>query len=68
MALSALQREQGLDPSHLDFFRRHRSQALHTRFRMLLSPGDDGTSGDPVLLPIADRCIEVDGLTRCDDG
>lgn len=35
MELSALHREQGLLPSHLDFFRRQRSQALHTRFRRL---------------------------------
>lgn len=35
MALSALQREQGDEPSHLLFFNRHRSQALQTRLRML---------------------------------
>lgn len=34
MALSALHREHGLDPSHLLFFNRHLSQALHTRLRM----------------------------------
>lgn len=34
IALSVLQREQGLEPSHLLFFRRHRSQALQTRFLM----------------------------------
>lgn len=47
MALSAVQREQGLAPSHLLFFRRHRSQALHTRFRMASAsdPDDDVRSG-----------------------
>lgn len=34
IALSALHREQGLEPSHLLFFSRHLSQALHTRLRM----------------------------------
>lgn len=32
MALSARQRVHGLEPSHLDFFIRQRSQALQTRF------------------------------------
>jgi len=35
MALSALHLVHGLDPSHLDFFRRQRSHALHTLFRRL---------------------------------
>lgn len=34
MTLSVLQRRHGLDPSHLVFFIRQRSQALRTRFRM----------------------------------
>jgi hypothetical protein len=34
MTLSVLHRRHGLDPSHLVFFIRHRSQALRTRFRM----------------------------------
>jgi len=34
IALSALHREHGLNPSHLFFFNRHLSQALHTRLRM----------------------------------
>jgi len=34
MALSVLQREHWLAPSHLPFFRRHLSQALQTRLRM----------------------------------
>lgn len=56
IALSTLHREQGLDPSHLLFLRRHLSQALQTRFRILLSPGDDGSSGVIVLLPMAVKC------------
>jgi hypothetical protein len=34
MTLSVLQRRHGLDPSHLVFFIRHRSQAFRTRLRM----------------------------------
>jgi len=34
IALSALHLEQGVDPSHLLFFNRHLSHALHTRLRM----------------------------------
>jgi hypothetical protein len=33
MALSALHRLHGFEPSHLDFFNRQRSHALHTRLR-----------------------------------
>jgi hypothetical protein len=34
MALSALHRKHGCDPSHLLFFIRQRSQALQTRLRI----------------------------------
>lgn len=34
IALFALHREHGSDPSHLFFFNRHLSQALHARLRM----------------------------------
>ena len=53
IALSALHRLQGLEPSHLDFFRRHLSQALHTRFLTPRAGGDNGSAGeDVVLLPM----------------
>lgn len=40
MALSALHLLHGVDPSHLDFFRRQRSHALPTRLRMPPSIGE----------------------------
>ena len=64
IALSTLHLVQGLRPSHLLFFNRHRSQALHTRLRIpsavescvlvgrlewaVFEAGDEGT-GDMVM-------------------
>lgn len=57
MALSALHRLHGLEPLHLDFFSRQRSQALHTRFLMPPSVGDKGSAGgEVVLLPMMKGC------------
>ena len=39
----------GLDPSHLDFFSRQRSQALQTRFLILPSPGEGASSGGVIV-------------------
>lgn len=41
MALSALHLVHGELPSHLDFFRRHRSQALPTRFLRMSESDED---------------------------
>ena len=41
MALSVLHLEQGELPSHFDFFRRHLSQALPTRFLMLSTDSEE---------------------------
>ena len=53
IALSALHRLQGVAPSHFDFFKRQRSQALHTRF-LVPSPGDDG-SAEGVIWAVTGR-------------
>lgn len=56
MALSALHREQGCDPSHLLFFRRQRSQALHTRLRMLSAvDSEEEVRWGPDILETGDR-------------
>jgi hypothetical protein len=52
MALSARQRPHTLEPSHLDFFSRQRSQALQTRFLMLPSRGDGGSTQGLTCCPI----------------
>lgn len=52
MALSALHLKQGELPSHFDFFRRHRSHALPTRF-LILSESEENVRGGIVILGMA---------------
>jgi len=53
----------------LDFFRRQRSQALHTRLRMPPSSGDEGSKGGVMALaPISVDAVEDHDSERHDRG
>lgn len=66
MALSALHLEHGELPSHLDFLRRHRSQALPTRFLMLSESAEELRWGIGILGIVYGG--DASGDENCDAG